>query len=135
MYAGKRAVLAAAGLRAGAGTPELLERVRAGDADAAAAVDRAAWALGMALAGVVNVVDVPVIVLGGHLRELTELVRPGVERVLRERVLSADWAPPTVRAAAGHAAPGALGAAYRELERVVNDPAAWLSTTAARRSS
>jgi predicted NBD/HSP70 family sugar kinase len=135
MYAGRQAVLDAAGLAPGSATTELVAQVRAGDPDASAAVHRAAWALGMALAGVVNVVDVPVIVLGGHLRELTDLVRPGIEQVLTRRVLSADWAPPAVRAAAAHPAPGALGAAYRELERVVHDPAAWLSPAAARRSS
>jgi len=135
MYAGKQAVLEAAGVPPGAGAPELAARVAAGDATAVAAVERAAWALGTALSAVVNVVDVPVVVLGGHLREVAGLLRPGIEAVLRRRVLSAAWAPPVVRAAAPHPAPGALGAAYRELERLVDDPAAWLESESVRRSS
>ena len=128
LYAGKRALLEAAGLGAASASESLEERVHAGDEVARAAVDRAAWALGVALAAVVNVVDVPAIVLGGHLRELADLLAPRVEAVLAERVLSSHWVAPTVRAAQPHAAPGALGAAYRELERVIDDPSAWLGT-------
>jgi predicted NBD/HSP70 family sugar kinase len=135
MYAGKQAVLDAANLPVGTTGPDLAERVVEGDAAATAAVDRAAWALGTALSAVVNVVDVPVIVLGGHLREIAHLLRPGMEQVLGRRVLSAAWAPPRVEAAATHAAPGALGAAYRQLERLVDDPAPWLEAAPARRSS
>ena len=128
LYAGKRALLEAARLGADAPPAALEERVRAGDEVACAAIDRAAWALGVALSTVLNVVDVPVIVLGGHLRELADLLSPRVEAVLAERVLSSHWVAPTVVAAQPHAAPGALGAAYRELERVIDDPSAWLGT-------
>lgn len=127
LYAGGRAILAAAGLPADATTAELAARVADGDGPATAAVERAAWALGHALAVVVNVVDVPVVVLGGHLRDLAELVGPRVEEILRQRVLSSALAPPTVRAAEQHVAPGALGAAYLQLQRVIDDPVRWLS--------
>jgi predicted NBD/HSP70 family sugar kinase len=126
LYAGRRALLAAAGLPDDATPADLLARAREGDRTAQRAVDRAGRALGTALAVVVNVVDVPDVVLGGHLRDLTPLVGPVVERTLGERVLSAGWAAPTVRAAEPHRAPGALGAAYRVLQRLVDDPAAWL---------
>jgi predicted NBD/HSP70 family sugar kinase len=128
LYAGKRALLEAARLGADALPDELADRVRAGDHAAGAAIDRAAWALGVALSTVLNVVDVPVVVLGGHLRELADLLGPRVEAVLADRVLSSHWVAPSVVAAQPHAAPGALGAAYRELERVVDDPSAWLGT-------
>jgi len=121
-YAGKRALLAAAGLAAEAATAELLSRVSDGDPVAVAAVERAAWALGTALAGAINLVDVPVVVLGGHLRDLAGVLTPRLEATLGQRVLSAGWVPPTIRAGGGELAPGALGAAYRELERVLADP-------------
>lgn len=126
LYAGTRAMLDAAGLAADTAPRELAERVRAGEARAVAAVERAAWALGHALTSVVNVVDVPMVVLGGHLREIAELVGPTVEATMRHRVLSSQWAPPTVRAAAPHRSPGALGAAYLQLQRVIDDPVRWL---------
>ncbi|MFC7491203.1 MULTISPECIES: ROK family protein [unclassified Knoellia] len=126
LYAGKRAMLAAAGLPSETTAAELGERARGGDASAVAAVERAAWALGHALAAVVNVVDVPVVVLGGHLREVADLVGPAVELTLCRRVLSSGWAPPTVRVAGPDPAPGGLGAAYLQLQRVIDDPVRWL---------
>lgn len=126
-YAGRRALVEAAGLAPTAGTAELIAAVESADPAAVAAVDRAAWGLGTALGAVVNLVDVPVIVLGGHLRELAGLLQPRVEAILRRRVLSAAWDAPQVQAATPHPAPGALGGAMLELERLVDDPAGWLT--------
>lgn len=125
-YAGKPALLAAAGLAPDAPMSQLANRADRGDPAAAAALDRAAWALGCALADVVNLVDVPVIVLGGHLRDVAQLVAPRVEQALRARVLSARWVPPTLRRAPATIAPGAVGGAYLELGKLIADPAPWL---------
>ncbi|WP_353951223.1 ROK family protein [Knoellia sp. S7-12] len=132
LYAGTRALLAAAGLSPDATAAELAARARDGDALAVSAVESAAWALGHALSAVINVVDVPVVVLGGDLREVAELVRPQVEETLHQRVLSSAWAPPTVRAAEPHPAPAALGAAYLQLQRVIDDPVRWLGVEGSR---
>ena len=105
---------------------ELAERVRSGDGAARQALDTATWALGIALAGVVNVLDIPTVVLGGHLAELADLLRPDLERRLAGRVLSARWRRPTVHAADGHVAPAASGAALRALDGVLGEPAAFL---------
>ena len=126
-YAGRRALFEAAGLAPASATADLVRLVDRGDPDAVAAFDRAAWGLGTALGVVVNLVDVPVIVLGGHLRELAGLLQPRVEAILRGRVLSADWDSPRVLAADAHPAPGALGGALLELEQLVADPAGWLT--------
>ena len=126
-YAGRRALLAAAGLPAGAPTADLVARTRSGDARAADAVARAARALGVALAGVVNVLDIPAIVLGGHLGQIADLVRPGLERELTTRALSARWVAPTIStSSAAGPAPGATGEALHELAGVLAVPARWL---------
>lgn len=125
-YAGRHALLEAAGLPHDADPGELAERLRAGDAAATDALDRAAWALATALAGVVNVLDLPVIVLGGHLGRLVEALRPRLEPQLTRRVLSSRWLPPTIEVADDDPAPGATGAALAELARVVDQPARWL---------
>ena len=125
-YAGARALAAAAGLPETTRTAEIARRAAAGEPPARDAVERAASALGIALASVVNVVDVPVIVLGGHLVDLGELLRPTLEATLRRRVLSAGWDPPRLEVASGHPVAAALGAAYTELNRLTTDPAAWL---------
>ncbi len=121
-YAGRLAMLSAAGL--GASTPPavLAERARAGDEMACAAVRSAARALGIALAGVVNVLDIPTVVLGGHLVHVGDLLAPEVEGWLARRVLSARWASPEVVVAPDDAAAGATGAALVELQRLVDDP-------------
>ncbi|MGW5240452.1 ROK family protein [Monashia sp. NPDC004114] len=125
-YAGRQALVDAAGLPHDAGAAELLERIRSGEPDASRALERAAWALGIALGGVVNVLDVPVIVLGGHLGQIADQVRPLVEPQLRTRVLSSRWLPPQIERANGDPAPSATGAALRELHRLVEHPARWL---------
>jgi predicted NBD/HSP70 family sugar kinase len=122
-YAGRHALLAAAGLPLDTPAGELAARVADGDADAVRALESAARALGVALAGVVNVLDIPTVVLGGYLGALADLLRPGVEELLAVRVLSARWRRPTIEAASAPPAAGATGAALRALSDVVADPA------------
>ncbi len=133
LYAGARALALAAGLDPDARTGAVAERARSGEPAAVAAVEQAARAIGIALAAVVNVIDVPVIVLGGHLREIGDLLRPTLESTLRERVLSAGWVTPEVRLADEQPAAAAHGAAVVELHRLVGDPARWLADTLAPR--
>ncbi|WP_392544069.1 ROK family protein [Oryzobacter telluris] len=129
LYAGRVALLEAAGLPPGATTRELVSRSSSGDAATHAALGRAAEALGVALAGVVNVLDVPAIVLGGHLGQVGDYLRLPLEAALRERVLSARWVPPEVRTAPDDPAPGATGAALRALADLLEDPARHLPVT------
>jgi predicted NBD/HSP70 family sugar kinase len=119
-YAGRHALLAAAGLPLD--TPPAEVVARAADADVRRALDAAARALGVALAGVVNVLDLPAVVLGGHLAALAEPLRPRLEELLGRRVLSARWRRPVVAAVTGPPAAGATGAALRALADVLADP-------------
>lgn len=125
-YAGRHALMAAAGLPLDAGPEELRTRATAADPAAVRAVDTAIRALAVALAGVVNVLDIPTVVLGGHLGQLGDLLRPGLEEQLAARVLSARWRRPTIEAADTAEAPGATGAALRALAEVITEPARWL---------
>ncbi|WP_115944937.1 ROK family protein [Amycolatopsis thermalba] len=125
-YAGRDALLAAAGLTPASTPAHLAELAASGDGRAREAVTAAARAPGVALAGVINVLDIPTVVLGGHLAQVADLLRPELESHLRERVLSARWTPPAIHAAKNTPAPGATGAAYRELTAVLADPARWL---------
>jgi predicted NBD/HSP70 family sugar kinase len=125
-YAGRHALLTAAGLPLDAAPHELAARVRDGDPAADRALARAGRALAVALAGVLNVLDLPTVVLGGHLGELADLLRPDLERQLAARVLSARWRRPALAAAQGAPAAGATGAALRALGGVLADPRRWL---------
>jgi predicted NBD/HSP70 family sugar kinase len=126
-YAGRHALLAAAGLPLDAPASRLRELARQGDPAALRAISTAANALAIALAGVVNVLDVPTIVLGGHLGELSDLLHGNLEEQLSRRVLSARWRRLQLVAAESAPAAGATGAALRALAEVVQEPARWLT--------
>ncbi|MEU4694182.1 ROK family transcriptional regulator [Actinoplanes sp. NPDC023714] len=86
----------------------------------------AASALGIALAAVVNLLDVPVIVLGGAYAPLFAELRPGIEEELGRRVLTSGLAPVVLRPAALGADAAMRGAADTVIRAVRDDPAAWL---------
>lgn len=125
-FAGRRVILAAAGLPEDAEPSILVERWERGDNHARAAVTSAAQALGIAVGAALNIIDVPAVVLGGHLGPLTEVLRPELEAALERRVLASRWSHPTIAAAPQDEAPGATGAAWSVLERVISSPADWI---------
>jgi predicted NBD/HSP70 family sugar kinase len=125
-YAGRPAILRAAGLPAHGSVTQLLRRVDAGDPMAERAVRSAARALGVALASAVNVLDIPTVVLGGHLAEAAGALRPLLVGELASRVMSARWQPPAVEVAGEDRAPGATGAAYLLLDGLIDSPARWV---------
>lgn len=126
-YAGRRALLAAAGLPPQASPDTLAEAARMGERRAHQSVARAADALGVALAGVVNILDIPAIVLGGDLGRIADVLAPELDLQLQRRTLSARWVIPTIQTAGPDPAPGATGAALRELSDLLAHPAAWLA--------
>jgi predicted NBD/HSP70 family sugar kinase len=125
-YAGQRALLRAAGLPAHSPIERVVTRARDGDARAKDALTAAAHALGVALASVINVLDISTVVLGGHLGLLSD----GVEELLPARVLSAEWDRPRVRVAATATAPAATGAALHCLDKVLQQPTQWMERSA-----
>ncbi|MHB1065143.1 MAG: ROK family protein [Georgenia sp.] len=127
-YAGKAAVLTAAGLPDSAGGAELLALADSGPAGAAAreALDTAAWALGVALASTANLLDVEDVILGGDLAPLHDRLRPGIERELARRVLSYPWSHIRVSATPRQDPLATTGGAFQILSRVVDEPARFL---------
>jgi predicted NBD/HSP70 family sugar kinase len=86
----------------------------------------AADALGLALAAVVNLLDLDTIVLGGSYAPLLPWLRDGIEAQLRDRVLTAGLAPVTLRGAALGADAAMRGAADLVIRSVREEPVAWL---------
>ncbi|MEV5766823.1 ROK family transcriptional regulator [Micromonospora sp. NPDC052213] len=131
-YAGQEAILAAAGL-AGADLPadtataRLAELAGAGDPAALHALADAGTALGVAVAGVVNLLDLDTVVLGGGYAPLAPWLRPPVLAEVSRRVLTAAWSPVTVRAAALGGAAAAVGGAGSVVRRILARPAGWLT--------
>ncbi len=115
-YAGQEALLRTAGV------PDLSALVDRGGV----AVGAAGRALGVALAGVVNLLDVDTVVLGGIYGPLSPWLVPAVEAEIADRVLTAEWSPVRVRASALGSSAAVLGAAGAVLRTVLDHPARWL---------
>ncbi|GGC05060.1 ROK family transcriptional regulator [Cellulomonas carbonis] len=124
-YAGQDAILARAGLPADASVEDLRRSADAGDARTLEALEVAGRALGVALANVVNVVDVEQVVLGGTHAVLVDHLREPLERELARGVISAPWSPVAVDVARAGPYPALSGAALSRLHAVVEDPSTW----------
>jgi len=109
----------------------VLAAAAAGDPEATAAVGEVGRWLGIGLAGLVNVLDPRLVVMGGHFARLFPLVREPLERELDRRALSAPRSVVrVVPSALGVDAP-MCGAAELALEPLLADPASWLAAQAA----
>ncbi|MGL5816344.1 MAG: ROK family protein, partial [Phycicoccus sp.] len=124
-YAGRRVVMAGAGLDILQPVTALLARLDAGDQAAHDAVTRAGRALGLAAAQVANVIDLEEVRLGGFHAELAGHLASSLLAQLDSHVLAAPWSRHRVVSAA--AGPGAAltGAALTVLDRLLADPVAF----------
>lgn len=133
---GQRAMLRKAGRDPDAGPDEVARLLRAadqGDATTLAAfADVGRW-LGLGIAGLVNVFDPQVVVLGGLFAGIAPYALPEIEAQLHDRRLAISRETATVVASAlGIDAP-VLGAAERAFEPLLADPAAVRFPSAAAR--
>jgi predicted NBD/HSP70 family sugar kinase len=104
----------------------VLRAARAGDPAAIAAIDHLGHWIGVGLAGLVNIFDPRLIVLGGRFARLAPHVGATIESALDRRSLAAPRElVRVVPAALGEDAP-LLGAAELAMEPLIDDPAAWL---------
>ncbi|MET0424553.1 MAG: ROK family protein [Actinoplanes sp.] len=87
----------------------------------------AATALGIALAGVVNLLDIDAIVLGGRYAAALPRLRDGIEAELGRRVLTAGLAAVTLHPATLGEDAAMRGAADTVIRAVREDPAGWLA--------
>ncbi len=130
-YAGEEAVLRAAGLTVGAGAIDVLaERAAAGDRAARRALRGAGSALGIALAGAVNLLDPETVVLGGALSRLAPWLLPSLERELVRRVTDPDRPHRGAVTVSRLGSDGPLlGAAHSVVQQVLDDPIGHMDRT------
>ncbi|HJP74267.1 MAG TPA: ROK family transcriptional regulator [Pseudonocardiaceae bacterium] len=104
----------------------LLDRLRAAHPTTLRAVTEAGHWLGTALAGVVNLLDVPTIILGGRYATLEPWLAEPITAELTTRVLGATWHP--VRLLASTVGPYAAvrGAATAVVRAIRTDPASFV---------
>ena len=95
------------------------ERARAVLAEAGAA-------LGRVLSGVINAMDIPHVVLGGAVAELSGALLDPAREEIETRTLQAPWSSPIVEVLPDSVSLTVRGAAFRVLDALVDDPAAFL---------
>jgi predicted NBD/HSP70 family sugar kinase len=135
-YAGLEAILAAvphAAREAGATshqTPAVTIGVLADRSpEVRAALARAGTALGVSLAALINLIDVDTILLDGSYSLLAAYLTDEIKTQIRDRVLTAGWAPVEVRAAPIGPDAAVIGAALTVIDDVRRDPSAWIART------
>jgi predicted NBD/HSP70 family sugar kinase len=79
----------------------------------------------------VNLLDVGTVILGGSYAPLSPWLRDEVEREVRERVITADWSPVTVRPSALAADATVVGSATAVVLDILDNPTAWLAAVMA----
>jgi predicted NBD/HSP70 family sugar kinase len=128
--AGVEAIREAAGIVVPPGLGEhavaqlIAGRAAAGDAQAVAALEAAGDALGSALAGAVNLLDLECVSLGGSFTPLSPWLGTRVRAVLDRHVLAADYSTFDVRPSALGGRAATRGAAAAVLRAVLDRP--WL---------
>ncbi|GAA2616897.1 ROK family transcriptional regulator [Streptomyces axinellae] len=132
-YAGERAILRASGIKeAGsreAGSREtalaaLAERAASGEPQALRALGGAGEALGIALAGTVNLLDPGAVVLGGTLARFAPWLLPSLKEQLTCRTAAPGSLPELLVSQLGAEGP-LLGAAHTAVRAVLDDPPAY----------
>lgn len=93
-----------------------------GDTNVLAALETVGTHLGIALSSAVNLLAPRAVVLGGYFAHLYEWLKSPVERELRGRVLSTQWAPVDVLKSQLHQGAAVRGAAALTLRQVLSDP-------------
>ena len=107
------------------GLDQIQDLAEAQDPAMLAALYDAGSALGLAVAGVLNVMDIDTVVLGGLYAALGAWLVPEVEREVRCRLISHSWLPATIRVSALGGDAAILGAAGLVIDGVRRNPTAF----------
>ena len=123
-YAGEEALLRTCGLGDAPGDriSLLAAAAAAGRTEVLDALEDAGSALGITLAGAVNLVDPEKVVLGGAYAELAAWLTPGMQRELGSRVRIRPWNPAGLAISALRREGPVVGAATSVVQRVIGDP-------------
>lgn len=122
--AGLKALCRAAGLEDESSARELTQ-LAGHSAKAQDALANAGHALGQALAGVVNTVDISQVYLGGLVAETALYLLPTLHEELETRVLQAPWYAPAIDILPSSEDLSLRGGAFQILEKVLDDPIHW----------
>ncbi|MCD4550067.1 MULTISPECIES: ROK family transcriptional regulator [unclassified Schaalia] len=124
-FLGLRALSASAGLESNASVADVIAAAHNGSLRANSALRDAGTALGRALAATINVVDIPLVLLGGNIGELADEITEPALTEMRTRILQSSWCEPTVHSVPDSTWLAVTGAAHMVLQHLVNNPLEW----------
>ncbi|WP_033337490.1 ROK family transcriptional regulator [Catenuloplanes japonicus] len=105
---------------------DVFARAEADDPAALAALATAGSALGVALSGALNLLDIRTVLLGGTFAVLSSWLTAGVRAEIGRRVPAAAWTPIAVRPSLLGPDAAAIGAALTAIDGIRRRPSAWL---------
>ena len=105
----------------------IVARAEAGSPATLGALDEAGTALGVALSDMLNILDIDTVLLGGSFSLLSSWLTTNVRTEVDQRVLTAAWAPITIRPALLGPDAAVIGAALTSIDRIRQHPAAWIA--------
>ena len=129
---GEQALLALAGHPIDGGRTEVdrvLDDARRGDAQALAAFNQVGAWLGRGVAGLVNVLNPQLVVLGGLFQRIYEYVAPALRSEVQRLTLRPTAAVVTIASSSLGVDAPLLGAAELAFERLLDDPASFAEST------
>ena len=129
---GEQALLALAGHPVDGGRTEVdrvLDDARRGDAQALAAFDQVGTWLGRGVAGLINVLNPQLVVLGGLFQRIYEYVEPALRSEVLRLTLRPTAAVVTIASSSLGVDAPLLGAAELAFERLLDDPASFAEST------
>ena len=129
---GEQALLALAGHPVDGGRTEVdrvLDDARRGNAQALAAFDQVGTWLGRGVAGLINVLNPQLVVLGGLFQRIYEYVEPALRSEVLRLTLRPTAAVVTIASSSLGVDAPLLGAAELAFERLLDDPASFAEST------
>lgn len=138
MYAGRRALVQAAGITGKAASGQsinahrLVAAWKAGDKKARAALDQGLRAMDSALVSLINVTDIPTVILGGFWTNFDDGFAEHIQQRVQHEVLAGNRQHVRVRLADNGGHPALTGAAFVSLRSFVTHPAEMLSQLSSR---
>ncbi|MSS85053.1 ROK family transcriptional regulator [Actinomycetaceae bacterium WB03_NA08] len=121
-YAGQREILSRAKLPLGTSPEQLKTLLEEENPDALEAVERAGWALGIAIANTVNLLDIEDAVLGTALAPIVPWLLPPITEQLNMRTLARSARDIGIHPAANIDFPASRGGALRGLSSLLQSP-------------
>jgi predicted NBD/HSP70 family sugar kinase len=107
----------------------MITRAEAGNRAVLRVLRRVGSAIGIALAGAINLLDIPTVVLGGLYARLGPWLIEPISAELDQRVLDHDWVTAPIHLSPLGADAAARGAGGAVIAEIVRDPAAYLRAT------